>query len=730
MGSSSRVCVKNLPTYVTDDKLREHFGAKGQVTDAKVMRTRDGKSRRFGFVGFYSQEEAESAVAYFNRSFLDTSRLVCEVARSVGDAAVRPWSRHSKGSSAYEKTHAPEEKAQLKPKKTVSVDRDQEQDPGLDEFLSVMQPRTKTKVWANDDAKLTTQQPSSKASDDAGPVSDLYYLKSKVRQQWSDDSDDEKETEGGAKPQQQADTGDRPGNEEAAQDVAETDTGRLFVRNLAYTTSEEELASLFGQYGEVVQVHLICDKETNRSKGYGYVGFTLPEEATRAMTELDNSIFQGRLLHVLPAKQQTSQVKQKLDRPMNLKQEREVERKKKESSGNTQAWNPLYMRPDTVAENVARQYGISRREFLDPEAEDVAVRLALGETHVLSETKRSLAQQGVNVELLEKISASKTSGVTRSSRVILVKNLPFSTTEVDLFGVFCPYGSLGRLVLPPTKTVAIVEFLESSEARKAFESLAYRKFKHVPLYLEWAPQDLLSEKKDGGVVPAKLEGTSMKDQLVANDEGAASTRSSTVFVKNLNFKTTDASLRKHFEGRVKAGSLRTATVKRKPSKTGASLSMGFGFVEFDSADTAERVCKEMQGSVLDGHALVLQPSRAGDDEKPSKVDAKGSSSKLIVRNVAFEATRKDLKQLFSPFGQVKKVKLPKKFDGNHRGFAFVEFVTKQEAQNAFEALGSSHLYGRHLVLEWAREGETLDELRIKAASQVAPSKPNKRRKLS
>ncbi|EFJ04930.1 hypothetical protein SELMODRAFT_431962 [Selaginella moellendorffii] len=37
-------------------------------------------------------------------------------------------------------------------------------------------------------------------------------------------------------------------------------TGRLFVRNLAYTTSEEELVSLFGQYGEVVQVHLICDK--------------------------------------------------------------------------------------------------------------------------------------------------------------------------------------------------------------------------------------------------------------------------------------------------------------------------------------------------------------------------------------------------------------------------------------------------------------------------------------
>lgn len=36
--------------------------------------------------------------------------------------------------------------------------------------------------------------------------------------------------------------------------------------------------------------------------------------------------------------------------------------------------------------------------------------------------------------------------------------------------------------------------------------------------------------------------------------------------------------------------------------------------------------------------------------------------------------------------------------GHHRGFAFVEFVTKQEAQNALQALSSTHLYGRHLVI--------------------------------
>lgn len=45
------------------------------------------------------------------------------------------------------------------------------------------------------------------------------------------------------------------------------------------------------------------------------------------------------------------------------------------------------------------------------------------------------------------------------------------------------------------------------------------------------------------------------------------------------------------------------------------------------------------------------------------------------------------------------MRLPKKFDGTSRGFAFIEFTTKQEAANAFEALKHAHLYGRHLVIE-------------------------------
>lgn len=56
---------------------------------------------------------------------------------------------------------------------------------------------------------------------------------------------------------------------------------------------------------------------------------------------------------------------------------------------------------------------------------------------------------------------------------------------------------------------------------------------------------------------------------------------------------------------------------------------------------------------MDGHALILQLCHAKKDEQVVKKAAKDkSSTKLLVRNVAFEATEKDLRQLFSPFGQV------------------------------------------------------------------------------
>jgi multiple RNA-binding domain-containing protein 1 len=85
-----------------------------------------------------------------------------------------------------------------------------------------------------------------------------------------------------------------------------------------------------------------------------------------------------------------------------------------------------------------------------------------------------------------------------------------------------------------------------------------------------------------------------------------------------------------------------------------------------------------------------------------------------VRNVAFEANKKEVRELFSAFGELKSVRLPVKQGGKgHRGFAFIEFLTQEEAKAAREALSNSHFYGRHLVIEYSKEGENVEDLREK-----------------
>lgn len=59
--------------------------------------------------------------------------------------------------------------------------------------------------------------------------------------------------------------------------------------------------------------------------------------------------------------------------------------------------------------------------------------------------------------------------------------------------MFGKFGALGRLALPSTNTLAVVEFLDAPDARRAFSSLAYRRFEGVPLYLEWAPLGIFQE---------------------------------------------------------------------------------------------------------------------------------------------------------------------------------------------------------------------------------------------
>jgi multiple RNA-binding domain-containing protein 1 len=297
----------------------------------------------------------------------------------------------------------------------------------------------------------------------------------------------------------------------------------------------------------------------------------------------------------------------------------------------------------------------------------------------------------------------------------------------ELNALFSRYGTLSQLLLPPSKSVALVCFVEESEARIAFKAVAYKNYRHVPIYLEWAPIGVVQAGASLSSAAAKDAERDKSLEVLDEDE----MQSFTLYVKNLSFETTEGGLRE-FASRKCASGLRAVSIPKKV-KNGNKLSLGFGFLEYDSHENAQNAIKALQGSHLDGHTLDVKASNKRLSTPPSAVVSTKDASakptcKLLVRNVAFQANARELRKLFESFGQVKKIRMPKKFDGSHRGFAFIDFLTKKEAEAAMKALANSHLYGRHLVLEWAKEdAENLESLREKATADLAVVQEQRKR---
>ncbi|NXV76914.1 RBM19 protein, partial [Atlantisia rogersi] len=927
--------VSLLVPQMKEDRFRKLFAAFGTLTDCCLKFTKEGKFRKFGFIGYKSEDEAQTALNHFNRSFIDTSRVTVELCKSFGDPSKpKAWSKHSQKASASEKqpekpvagtTSAGTKKGTVtSPVSLHSLSawflfQQLEEDGTFQEFLVVHQKRSQVATWANDtlaeepkkgqpkpaadylnfdsdqseelseeeeggdepsgNEKKTKEGEKAATSKD---LSDMDYLKSKVvKDSSSSSSSTEEETdseEGEEESEDEEDSGvaetvgtctgkrgkpkaqhtqpempaekengstlesrgssapastpytvklrgaplniteqkirefflplkpvairigkstrgkntgyifvdlkseaevqralkrrkeyiggrcievfrcrntpketvtakpdsqpwqRRKRDDEEEEDLAES--GRLFVRNLPFTSTEEDLEKIFSKYGPLSEIHFPIDRLTRKPKGFAFITYMIPEHAVKAYAELDGQVFQGRMMHLLPSTIKKEKMED-ADDGESSSYKKQKEAKDKANSASSHNWNTLFVGTNAVADAIAQKYNASKSQVLDHESKgSVAVRVALGETELVLEIRRFLTENGVCLD-----SFSQAAG-ERSKTVILVKNLPAGTSGAELEEVFGKHGSLGRVLLPKGGITAIVEFLEPTEAKQAFTRLAYSRFHSVPLYLEWAPMGVFGsapqketlqateeegrarlapvglpvsgDDTDTAVKSSGETAAQQKEEEEEEEEEEESIPGCTLFIKNLNFATTEDTLKETFS---KVGAVKSCTISKKKDKAGTLLSMGFGFVEYKKPESAQKALRRLQGLSVDGHKLEVKISERAvrptvTSSRKKQTVKKQKTSKILVRNIPFQATVREIRELFSVFGELKTVRLPKKMagTGSHRGFGFVDFLTKQDAKKAFNALcHSTHLYGRRLVLEWADTEETLEALRRKTA---------------
>ncbi|KAL7057196.1 hypothetical protein AAHC03_019438 [Spirometra sp. Aus1] len=507
--------------------------------------------------------------------------------------------------------------------------------------------------------------------------------------------------------------------------------GRLFVRNLSYDCTEEDLISLFSPHGTVSEVHLSYDVKLNKSKGFAFVTFLFPADAVTAFQKLDKQKFKGRLLHILPGKERpvdegkpkhqvssTTGDQLSIDDTANADGENEqddstapsqseFQRKKladlKATASVSHNWNTLFINPDAVSQYLAAKFGVSKEKLLDSTGkESAAVRLAHGEAQLIHELRIFLLKAGVRLDLLETAGPSGEQGrrdrteVHRpathrqlSGQAFIIKNLPVGTKEVEVSDLIQRLTKSGgnqlppprRIILPPLGITAIVDYEVAQVAKMAYKALAYEPYKGNILFLQWAPDGILSPKEDEETADI---GDSETTESEKNGLKAAKKRiirpaeNMETLISMDDSATEEPTVSEDPEPVTES---RKAKKRRKVENTPA-----------DQPNTSEDMPKTKSHKHKQTAAAITRPSVAASDNRV-----------LLVRNVAFQASEDELTSLFKPITGLIKVRMPKKVSGGHRGFAFVEFVNNEQAESALQTFGTdTHFYGRRLNIEYAK----------------------------
>ncbi|KAH8822810.1 hypothetical protein DL96DRAFT_1619343 [Flagelloscypha sp. PMI_526] len=712
----SRLVIKNLPpSHTTSDSLRSHLlqkkGPGGVITDLKIP----GKNRRIAFVGYKTSDEAQKAQEWFNKTFIGMARINVEIADDSKSV------EKVKGASAFAKRKALDEEAGSARKK-----RKVEKDATFEEFKNTFAKKIDGRSWGGDDGEENAVQVQSEHTREQEDEDE----QTKIQETGLSDADWLKRRTAGAN---QLDSESLPNTKEDPQVTTIQSTARLFLRNLSYECSSSDLESYFGEYGTLKQVYipsssLSKDNQSQKNPGYAYIMFMHADDAVKAYQALDGKAWMGRLLHILGAVDKKSgssgAVVEDVEghKKKTLKQDR-ADARKKNADGKGWEWSMLWMNPDAVATSVAARMGVEKSQILAESANtenrdlNPAVKLALAETHVINETKSWLEERGVDLSVFDGATSRKR---IRDKKIVLIKGIPFGTDEKALTELVQPHittpAGLKRLLLPPSGTIAVIEFYDEAEAQATFRGIAYRRLGSGIIYLEWGWKGMFGAPKPKTSALATPASADTSQDSGDENNATSMTGGSTLYLKNLSFSTTTSRLTGLFNNL--AGFVSARVVTRQNSE-----SMGYGFLSFRTPQDAKKAIEGLKGVVVDGRIIEVDFAGRGreDERKPDEMKGKKKGgTKMIIKNVPFEASKKDLRDLFSAHAPLKSLRVPtKSHSSRSRGFAFMEFNTPQDAAHVMATMKYTHLLGRHLVLDWAeaQDDETneskLEELRRK-----------------
>ncbi|KAL3321909.1 hypothetical protein AABB24_039497, partial [Solanum stoloniferum] len=363
----------------------------------------------------------------------------------------------------------------------------------------------------------------------------------------------------------------------------------LYVGDLDFNITDSQLYDLFNHVGQVVSVRVCRDLSTRRSLGYGYVNYSNPSDAARAMELLNFTPVNGKSIRVMYSHRDPTLRKSGSANIFIKNLDKSIDNKALHDTFSSFG-NILSCKIATDSNGQSKGYGFV--QFDNEESAQGAIDKLNG---MLMNDKQVYVGH-----FLRKQERESTTGMIKFNNVY-VKNLAESATDDELKNVFGEFGSITSAVVMrdadgKSKGFGFVNFEDADAAAKAVEALNGKKFDEKEWYVGKAQKKSEREQE----LKNKFEQTAK--EAVDKYQGV------NLYVKNLDDTIDDEKLKELF---AEFGTITSCKVMRDPS----GISRGSGFVAFSTPEEASRALSEMNGKMIVSKPLYVALAQRKEERR-------------------------------------------------------------------------------------------------------------------
>ncbi|KAM7514357.1 hypothetical protein LguiA_003940 [Lonicera macranthoides] len=380
-------------------------------------------------------------------------------------------------------------------------------------------------------------------------------------------------------------------------------TTSLYVGDLDWNVTDSQLYDLFNQVGQVVSVRVCRDLSTRRSLGYGYVNYSNPQDAARAIEVLNFTPLNGKSIRIMYSHRDPSIRKSGTANIFIKNLDKAIDNKALHDTFSSFG-SILSCKIATDPSGQSKGYGFV--QFDNEESAQNAIDKLNG---MLMNDKQVYVGHFLRRQERDNVTSK-----TKFNNVY-VKNLAESTTEDDLKNIFGEYGPVTSVVVMKdadgkSKCFGFINFDNPDDAAKAVEDLNGKKIDDKEWYVGKA------QKKSERELELKSRFEQSTKEAVDKFQGV------NLYIKNLDDSIDDDKLKELFS---EFGTITSCKVMRDPT----GISRGSGFVAFSTSEEASRALAEMNGKMVVSKPLYVAIAQR-KEERRARLQAQFSQMRPVA----------------------------------------------------------------------------------------------------